>query len=66
MQPMAHAQHASSRAVAQLATTDLLPESSRAELLSTSLLTPFAAWRLTYGATSCPFLRDFSCLDAPR
>ena len=65
MRPMAHAQHASSRAVAQLATTDLLPESSSADLRSTSLLTPFAAWRLTSGATSWPLLSDFSRLDAP-
>lgn len=68
---IAHTQHAISRAVAQFATTGLLPEASIASLRSWSLRLHFVAWRLTAEDASCPGASGFgsredmgTCQDA--
>ena len=60
---IAQTQHAISRAVAQLATTGLLPAASIASLRSWSLRLHFAAWRLTAGEACCPGASGFGARD---
>lgn len=64
MRPTAQRQHASSRAIATLATLDCLPAASIARRLSTSLLTPELAWRRASGGTNWPAAAFFGARDA--
>ena len=52
MHPIAHTQHASSRAVAQFATTARFLRAFIARRLRTSLFTAFAAWFSILSGTS--------------
>ncbi len=58
------AQHASSPAIATLATLDCLPEASIARRLSTSRRTPALAWRRASGGTDWPLAGLFGARDA--
>ena len=58
------AQHASSPAIATLATLDCLPEASIARCLSTSRRTPALAWRRASGGTDWPLAGLFGARDA--
>lgn len=58
----AHAQHAISRAVAQLATQGRFPDRRIASRLSCSLLFPLVECRLTAGATDWPLASAFGAL----
>ena len=66
IRPIAHAQHASSRAVATLALFLCTPRSSMAALRSCSLRTPFAACLLAFGSGAWPLAGSFGCGEAPR
>ena len=66
IRPIAHAQHASSRAVATFALFLWTPRSSSAVRRSTSLLTPFAARLLAAGPGSWPGASSLECAEQLR
>ena len=65
MLPTAQHQHASSRAIATLATLDCLPAASVARRLSTSRLTPALACLRAAGGAACPITVAMQLVPQP-